>query len=161
MKPEFTTTVEINAPCNAVWEVLATPELWPRWTTSMTQVAMLDGKFGDGAQVRTIQPGLRPAVWTVTEFRPGTGFTWTSRAPGVTTTGEHVVIPMSTDRTRLRLRLWHSGALARVVYLLFGGRTRRYVTLEAEGLKQAAEQQAGVSAGRDPGGRSGGGKRDD
>lgn len=139
MGREFTATVEIDAPQEAVWEVLAAPELWPRWTTSMTQVTVLDGKFGHGTQVRTVQPGLRPAVWTVTEFRPGNRFTWTSRAPGVTTTGEHVVIPIDPDRTRLSLRLWHSGGLARVVSLLFGKRTRRYVALEADGLKHASE----------------------
>lgn len=147
MDNEVVTTVEIDAPVDAVWEVLTAPDRWPEWTASMTEVELLDDRFGPGARVRTVQPRLRPAVWTVTDFRTEEGFTWTSRSPGVTTTGEHVLVPAGPDRTQLRLRLWHEGALAGLAHLLFGARTRRYVALEADGLKRAAEQRAHAGAG--------------
>lgn len=149
MKTEVMTTVEIDAPGGLVWEVLTAPDQWPRWTASMDEVEMLDRRFGPGARVRTVQPRLRPAVWTVTDYRPQEGFTWTTRSPGVTTTGEHDLLPIGADRTRLRLRLRHHGALAWVAHLLFSARTRRYVALEADGLKRAAEQRAGAGTGWD------------
>src|SRR5699024_10751663 len=89
MATEFATTAEVRAAPEAGWKMLAAPTRWPGWTTSIETVELLDGVFEQGARVRISQPRLRTAVWTVTEYRPGRGFTWRSSAPGVVTTGEH------------------------------------------------------------------------
>ncbi|WP_324651789.1 SRPBCC family protein [Georgenia sp. H159] len=149
MDTEAMTTTEVEAPVGEVWAVLTAPDRWPTWTASMDEVELLDGRFGPGARVRVVQPRLRPAVWTVTDYDEGSRFTWTSTSPGVTTTGEHVLVPVGPDRTELRLRLRHEGPLAWLAHLLFGSRTRRYVALEADGLKRAAEQRARAGAGPD------------
>lgn len=131
----------IEAPQAVVWDVLTSPEHWPRWTTSISRAELLDGRFGPHTRVRIHQPRMRPAVWTVTEYRPGTSFTWVATQPGVETTGVHELTPLDDGRTRLRLELRQRGGLSRVVDRLLGTRTRRYVALEAEGLKRAAEHR--------------------
>lgn len=139
MTEEVTATVEVDAPADAVWEVLTSPAGWPAWTDSVTEAELLDERFGLGARVRVVQPGLRPAVWTVTDLEEGRAFTWTSRSPGVLTTASHVLLPAGPGRTELRLHLHHDGFLASLVHRLLGARTRRYVEMEARGLKAAAE----------------------
>lgn len=146
MDIEAQAAIEVDAPPWIVWEVLADPEHWPEWTASINKVTLLDARFGQGASVRVVQPRMRPAVWSVNDYRPGVGFTWVARAPGVETTGEHVLTPLPAGRTRLTLTLRQRGILARVVDRVFGARTRRYVAMEAAGIRRAAEQR--VVAGR-------------
>lgn len=67
MGNEVSRTVETDAPSSAAWGVLAAPERWPQWTTSMDAVDLLDGRFGPGARVRIRQLRIRTAVWTVIE----------------------------------------------------------------------------------------------
>lgn len=139
----------IQAPPDVVWEVLSDPTQWPRWTSSVTSAELLDGatQLGPGHRVRIVQPGLRSAVWTVTEYRAGVSFTWASREGGVSTSATHEVLRRALSRSRLVLELDQSGFLAPVVSLLAGRRVRRYVALEAAGLAAEAEKRAqGVSA---------------
>jgi Polyketide cyclase / dehydrase and lipid transport len=93
----------------------------------MKTVELLDGGLTIGARARIVQPGMPPVVWTVTEFRPGSAFTWTARNPGVTTEASHTVEPLG-GRSRLVLQLRQTGPLAGVVRLLLGHRTHRYLT---------------------------------
>lgn len=143
MNVEIEVVTEVDAPAHAVWEVLAAPESWPRWTDSMDAVDLLDGGDLDlGARARIVQPRMRPAVWTVTHLEPGVSFTWQSRVPGVTTTGTHTVTPVRTGRSLLTLGLQQSGPLAPLVHRLVGARTRRYMEQEAAGIRQASAAAA-------------------
>ncbi|MDG4832939.1 SRPBCC family protein [Solwaraspora sp. WMMD1047] len=140
---EFWTEADVDAPPAALWAVLTNPTDWPRWTDSITSVELLDPTLTTGARVRVSQPGLRPMVWTVTEFTEGTGFAWTAVAGGVTTIGDHRVAPLDGGRrSRLVLGLRQRGLLAPLLNLMIGGRVRRYVELEAAGLQAAAEKSA-------------------
>lgn len=134
----FEITVDVAAPPERVWSLLADVERLPALTPSMESVELLDGPLRVGARARIRQPRLAQAVWTVTEFTDGESFTWESRGPGVTTTGGHLVTP-AADGATLQLTLVQSGPLAPVIGLLFGRRARAYVTMEANGLKKAAE----------------------
>jgi uncharacterized protein YndB with AHSA1/START domain len=147
-----TTDVEVDAAPAVLWAVLERPEAWPEWTESMDAVEMLDADLGPGARVRITQPGMRPMVWTVSEFERGRAFTWTSSVGGVTTVASHTISPLDGGRrSRLVLELTQRGALAPLVGLLLGRRTRQYVGQETAGLKAAAEDRArqalGPSAG--------------
>jgi uncharacterized protein YndB with AHSA1/START domain len=138
---EFWTEADVDAPPATLWAVLTDPTDWPRWTDSVTSVEMLDPTLTVGARVRVSQPGMRPLVWTVSELTEGVAFTWTAVAGGVTTVGSHRVVPLDGGRrSRIVLGLRQSGLLAPLLDLLMGGRVRRYVTLEAAGLKAAAER---------------------
>ncbi|MFD0899858.1 SRPBCC family protein [Actinomadura sediminis] len=134
----FEITVDVAAPPERVWSVLADVERLPGLTPSMESVELLDGPLRLGARARIRQPRLAAAVWSVTEFTEGESFTWVSRAPGVTTTAGHLV-QAAPDGASLQLTLVQEGPLAPVIGLLFGRRARAYVTMEANALKKAAE----------------------
>ena len=131
----FTTTVTIATPLSDVWTVLADVERWPDWNPSARRVERLESSpLGVGSRVRIEQPKLRPAIWTVTAWEPVVAFTWVSRSPGLITTGAHGIEP-SADGARVTLSIRFDGVLAPVVGALMGGLTRRYIELEAAGLK--------------------------
>jgi uncharacterized protein YndB with AHSA1/START domain len=132
--------VDIDAAPEAVWEVLADVERWPEWTPSMTLLRRLeDGPFGLGSTVRVRQPRLPQAVYTITDYEPGQTFTWATRSPGVKTVGGHHVVPRGDGHATVRLTLDQTGVLAPLAGLFSARLARRYVTLEAEGLKQRCE----------------------
>jgi uncharacterized membrane protein len=133
-------TVEVDAPAEAVWAVLEEVRGWPQWTASMSEVEPLaDGPLAVGSEVRVKQPRLPAAVWEVTELEPGRSFTWVNRSPGMTSTGEHAIEPAG-ERCVVRLRFTQAGPLS-VLALPFLPLTKRYVDLEAQGLKRRAEQR--------------------
>jgi uncharacterized protein YndB with AHSA1/START domain len=136
----FDTEIEINASPDRVWAVLVDVERWPEWMASYTSVERLgEGPLTIGSEARVVQPGLMAATYTVTELVPGVEFTWSSTAAGVRTTGRHVVHPRPDDRAALALSIDQSGLLAGPVGLLLGAKIRRFVAIESEGLRAAAE----------------------
>lgn len=136
---EIVQAVDVNAPAERVWAVLSDVERWPEWTASVASVERLDdGPFGVGSRARIRQPRLPVAVWTVTALEPGRSFTWQSPAPGLLSAGQHRVEPTG-DASHVTLSLTWSGPLTPLVGLLFGPLSRRYVALEAQGLKRRCE----------------------
>lgn len=132
--------IDIAAPRERVWATMADVERWPEWTASMTSVERLDRTpFRVGSRVRVRQPRLPAAIWTVTALEPGRDFDWRSGTPGVTTVGGHRVDAAGDRASRVRLSLTWSGPLAPVVRLLLGNLSRRYVEMEAQGLKRRCE----------------------
>ena len=132
--------IEIEAAADAVWRVLAEVEAWPGWTESIASIEYLEGRsLEPGARVRIVHPRLPPAVWTVTSVEPGSSFAWETRGPGVRSTASHTLEPRSADRTRVTLTVRSTGFLAPVFALFLKGITRRYVALEAAGLKSRCE----------------------
>lgn len=129
----------IDAEPDTVWSVLTDVENWPSWTASVRSVQRRDAgplRAGSAALVR--QPGLRPQVWRVTELAERACFTWQARGRGLTTTGYHL-LATDGDAVLATIGIRQHGPLAGVVGALFGARIRRFVTLEAEGLRRAAE----------------------
>lgn len=137
-------TVTIAAPPETVWRVLTDVEAWPTWTESMTSVtrpadARRDHELAVGETIRIKQPRLPATDWTVTEVTPVRSFSWDARGPGVRTTATHVVEPAG-EGSHVRLVLDQSGPLGVVMGLVTRGLTRRYLELEAAGLKAASER---------------------
>jgi uncharacterized protein YndB with AHSA1/START domain len=135
-------TVDISAPPEVVWVLLSDVESWPEWTASITWVRSIrPGPLQVGSRVRIKQPRLPVTVWTVSDLVEGERFTWTATSPGVNTRASHRVIP-AAEGSQATLSIDQAGILGRLVGRLYGRLTRRYVQMEAAGLKQRSEESA-------------------
>ena len=92
-----------------------------------------------GSRVRLQQPKLPEGTWDVTTWEPPTFFEWTQKASGVTTVAGHRVEALGADRARLTLTIDMRGLLIPILGRFYKGLTDRYLHLEAEGMKRAAE----------------------
>jgi len=136
----YETTITIDAPADEVWAVLTDVERWPEWTASMQKVERRGGgAFEVGSELRIKQPRLPALTWDVTGIEPGRSFSWTASSPGVTTSADHRLEPLGTSTVAVRIAIRRSGPLAGLVDRLLAGMTRRYVGMEAEGLKRRCE----------------------
>ncbi|MHB1445936.1 MAG: SRPBCC family protein [Acidimicrobiales bacterium] len=143
---DYEATVSTSASLQELWRVLVDVERWPSLTPSMRAVRRLDtGDLEVGSQARISQPGMLPATWEVTELIEGTSFRWQSSAPGVVSTGDHIVGPSGAG-AELTLRIHQEGPLAGIVGLAYGRRVRRFLDQEANGLRRAAERSPGTGS---------------
>jgi uncharacterized protein YndB with AHSA1/START domain len=137
---DYEQTVRVKADASRTWQALAAVTTYPQWTKSMTSVTALDGpSLETGNRFRIVQPAMPALTWRVTEVHEGLDFRWETRSPGVHTVASHELTAETDGGTRVTLRVQQSGPLSGLVGLLTGSRTRRYMALEAAGLKAAAE----------------------
>lgn len=140
-------SVEIAADAATVWAVYSDVERWPEWTASITRIEALDGReLGVGKRYAIKQPRLPRLVWRVSALEPGAAWTWQQGAPGGLTLGVHEVVPLGPERTLVRQRVDQRGPVGTLVGVLMRGLTRRYLALEAEGLKARCEHQVAPPA---------------
>ncbi|MGI8879013.1 MAG: SRPBCC family protein [Jatrophihabitans sp.] len=137
-------TIEASATAAAepeqVWSVLQDIRHWPEWTKSVISVEPLDdAPLRVGSRARVKQPGMPAMIWEVTELTAPSEFTWQSKSAGVRVLGRHLLAPLPGGGTKITLTIDQRGLLAPLVKALTGARTKRYVTMEANGLKAAGE----------------------
>lgn len=145
--PKYETTIDIAASPQRVWDVLADVERWPDWTKSMTRVTLLDpGPLTIGVRARVEQPKLRPAILQVTVWDPPRLFIWENRLPGLRAIAAHRVEPHGAG-ARATLSVDFRGLLGWPVGWLVGRLTRRYIAMEAAGLKVCSEAHGGKAHG--------------
>lgn len=138
---EYSTTVDVAAPPERVWQVMSDVERWPEWTSSVRSVHLLSpGPLAVGSRVRVSQPRLPTTVWTVSELVDGESFTWVATGPGLRTVADHSVAG-TPGGCRVTLSVLQAGALGGLMGRLLGGLTERYLDLEAGGLKARAQEQ--------------------
>jgi hypothetical protein len=94
-----------------------------------------------GKRFEIDQPRMPTLVWQVTEVEPGRSWTWVQRSPGGTTLASHVVEAVGDDRALVRQRIDQRGPVGVTVGLLMRRLTRRYLELEAQGLKARSEER--------------------
>lgn len=136
----FEKTIEIDAPQQRVWDVLSDIEAWPARIETVDVVQPLTpGPIGRGSRVRLKQPKLPEGTWEVTAWDAPASFEWVQKASGVTSVAGHRVEALGEDRARLTLTLDMRGLLIPVIGLFYKDLTNRYMDLEAEGMKRAAE----------------------
>jgi uncharacterized protein YndB with AHSA1/START domain len=134
--------IDIAAPPERVWRAVADVEDWPRWTASMSDIKRLDGgPLRVGSRARIKQPGYPVLVWEVTELDEGTSFTWVTHTPGVDAIAAHL-ISATADGSRLTLSVTWTGVFGGLAGALAGKRTRKSLTLDANGHKACAEAAA-------------------
>ena len=140
---DFSHQVVIEAPTERVWAVYADVEHWTDWTSSIRSVELLDGaSLSVGARAKIRQPRLPVATWEVTAFADGRSWTWVATGPGARSTAEHVLTPQADGTTLVETRLTQEGSLGAVIGRVYASLTRRYLAMEAAGLKARCESAA-------------------
>lgn len=137
-------TESIEAPVDQVWAVLSDIERWRDWTPSVVSIERLEPvPLGVGSRVRIEQPKLRPAIWTVTAWDPGSLFTWETAHPGIIVSGLHRITPTKKG-CDVKFGLRFQGWLGDLAGSLMGRLSERYMRWEAEGLKARCEGMTGT-----------------
>lgn len=144
---DFRIAVDIQAPPDRVWAVMRDIERWPEWTPTVTSIRPLGtGPLAVGSRALIRQPKLPPARWQVTDLDEGKrSFTWVNRGPGIRVTARHWVEAHGAG-SRATLSLQLSGLLGPLVARLTRGLNERYLALEAKGLRERSEGEAGQLA---------------
>jgi uncharacterized membrane protein len=139
-------SIKIDAPAATVWEVFTDVVNWPTWTPSVVRIAPLDGPGIEvGKRFEIKQPRLPTLVWEVTDVDPGRSWTWRQRSRGAVTYASHTVVSDGTRRIVVQC-VEHRGPFGIVIGALTSRQTRRYLDLEARGLKARSEQGAATNA---------------
>jgi uncharacterized membrane protein len=134
-------SIEVDAPASTVWDVFADVERWSEWTASIERIVALDAPAIEvGKRFEIKQPRMPKLVWEVTEVDPGTSWTWRQRSLGATTFASHEVVPIEAGRTLVRQRIDQRGPVGVLTGALMSRLTKRYLELEAQGLKARSEQ---------------------
>jgi uncharacterized membrane protein len=137
-------SIEIEAPPARVWSVFSDVERWPEWTASVTRLTALDGPgLAVGKRFEIKQPRLPKLVWRVTQVDEGGSWTWEQHSPGGRTVAVHEVIAAPGGGTLVRQRLDQQGPIGGLVARLMRATTKRYLELEAAGLKARSEHLRG------------------
>ena len=135
----FEKSIEIDASQQRDWDVLTDLEAWPQRIETVDSVELLTpAPMTKGSRVRLKQPKLGEGTWDVTVWDAPAYFEWTQRTTGISTAAGHRVEALGEGRARLTLTLDMHGFLIPVAQF-FKGLTNRYMNLEAEGMKRAAE----------------------
>jgi uncharacterized membrane protein len=136
----FEQSIDIDARQQRVWDVLGDLEAWPQRIETVDVVELLTpAPLGEGSRVRLKQPKLPEGTWEVTVWDAPSYFEFRQQSGGVTNVAGHRVEALEEGRSRLTLTLEMRGLLVPVVALFYKGLTNRYMTLEAQGMKRAAE----------------------
>jgi hypothetical protein len=93
--------------------------------------------IGVGSRFDVRQPGLRPAVYTVTRWDPGAGFDWEATTFGFRTAATHDVL-RDGDGSLLVLTLDWSGPMAWLARCTFGRKAEAMVREEARTFARLA-----------------------
>jgi uncharacterized membrane protein len=133
-------TVLIDAPVSVVWQLTIDIERWPSITPTMRRVERLDsGPLRVGSSARIKQPGLLPAVWTVTHCAPKREFIWQTTRMGLTMVGSHIVAAVGSQ-CRNTVALDVAGPAARLFGFAFGRVLGRALERENAGFKATAQR---------------------
>jgi uncharacterized membrane protein len=136
----FEQSIDIGARQQRVWEVLSDLEAWPQRIETVDVVELLTpAPVGEGSRVRLKQPKLPDGTWDITVWDAPSYFEWRQKSGGITSVAGHRVEALEEGRSRLTLSLDMRGLLVAIVALFYKGLTNRYMTVEAQGLKRAAE----------------------
>jgi uncharacterized membrane protein len=138
----FEQSIDIDAAPQRVWEVLSDLEAWPQRIETVDVVELLTpAPLGEGSRVRLEQPKLPEGTWEVTVWDAPSYFEFRQQSGGVTNVAGHRVEALAEGRSRLTLTLDIRGMLVPVVALFWKGLITRYMTIEAQGIKRAAESE--------------------
>jgi len=136
----FEESIDVEAGQQRVWDVLSDIEGRPSHIETVDVVELrTPGPVAEGSRVRLKQPKLPEGEWEITVWDPPSYFEFRQKSGGVTNVAGHRVEALAEARSRLTLSLDMQGLLVPVVALFYKDLTKRYMTIEAQGMKSAAE----------------------
>ena len=135
--------IDIDAPADLVWSVYSDVVGWPAWTESVTSAELSpSGLLAIGSRAQIKQPRLPRVEWTVTALEAGREWVWENKAPAATSVAAHSVVASGEGRAHVELWIDQRGLVGRTIAVLVRRMTRRYLRMEAEGLKRQCESLA-------------------
>lgn len=140
----FEQVVDISAPPEMVWSVMADLPRWQEWSGTVQSFAWVEGdSLRQGATARLRLRGAPGAtVWTVTQVEEGRSFAWESRIRGVESVATHLIEPVAGG-SRVTLAVEQIGLMATLFRPMLSRVSKQNLVLESEGLKRASEVRAG------------------
>jgi uncharacterized membrane protein len=136
----FEKSIDIDAPQQRVWDVVSALEAWPQRIETVDTLELLTPvPIAKGSRVRLKQPKLPEGTWDITSWDAPSYFEWIQKAGGITNVAGHRVEALGDGRARLTLTLDMGGFLAPIMGPFYRNLTNRYMNVEAEGMKRAAE----------------------
>jgi uncharacterized membrane protein len=146
----FERSIDIDAPQQRAWDVLSALEAWPEHIETVESVDLLTpAPIRKGSRVRLKQPKLPEGTWDITVWDAPSYFEWTQKTGATTSVAGHRVEALGEGRARLTLTLDLRGVLIPIIALFYKDLTNRYMSLEAEGMKRAAESTQEPRTSRD------------
>ena len=137
---EYKTSIEIKAPPERVWEVMRDVQRWHEWTQSITSIKPFGkGSFEVGYRFIIRQPKLPMAMWKITELNEGKAFSWVSGIPLIFRTTAIHSVEGSRRGALVKLTVRYNGLLGSMLAQMTKEITERYLSLEANGLKERSE----------------------
>ena len=95
--------------------------------------------IAQGSRILLKQPKLPEGTWEVTAWEAPSYFEWRQKSGGVTSVAGHRVEGMEGGRSRLTLSMDMRGPAIPIIGLFYKGLVNRYMSIEAGGMKVAAE----------------------
>jgi len=139
----FKTSRHIEAPPDAVWQVMADVARWPEWTPTIDSVVLVpDTRLEVGSSATVRQPKLPRATWKVTEVVDGRRFTWEAKGPGMRTVARHEVVAEGAG-SAVTLSIEQAGPMGAVAARVWRRLTQRYIEVEAASLDRRVTGAAG------------------
>ena len=136
----FEQSIEMDASQQRVWDVISDIEAWPERIETVESVELLTpAPIAKGSRVRLKQPKLGEGTWEVGVWDEPSYFEWTQKMTGSTIVAGHRVEALGDGRARLTLTIDMHGLLIPIFGRIYKDLTNRYLTLETEGMKRAAE----------------------
>jgi uncharacterized membrane protein len=136
---DYHLTTAVDASPEEIWALFTDVERWPAMNQSIRELHRLDsGPLHVGSEVIIKQMRLPRVRWRVTELAPGRSFSWESATRGVIAVGGHMVHAAGPGST-ITITLETHGPMARLTHALTGNMSQRYLSMEIEGFRQAAE----------------------
>lgn len=129
----------VAADSASLWKVISDLDHWDVMLPTVDEVTRLSpsGPITAGTRFRVRQPGLAPAEYVVTDWRPDSGFTWVATGKVVRTTAFHELEPDGSD-TRVLLGIEWAGPGAWLARRLFSRKTRAFLNQEADAFTRLA-----------------------
>ncbi|HEY7463193.1 MAG TPA: SRPBCC family protein [Candidatus Limnocylindria bacterium] len=139
----FEKSIDINASQQRVWEMVSDIHRWPERIETVDSVELLGPvPLAKGSRVRLKQPKLPEGTWEITAWDAPSYFEWVQKTGGVTNVAGHRIELLADDRARLALTFEMTGLLVPIIGRMYRDLTNRYMSLEAEGMKRAAESSS-------------------